>query len=233
MTGDQIVTASADAVNLTLDVDGTSTSIALAGATVTDTDNDWILDQGNVMPYMDDYSHTVGGVLIVHYEEPTSYIVGTTLPDTEGAAQNGTFVWGANPTGVAVLLSSLLPVAAYEASPILDASEAMGETIMPPDMFRPEAEMTLAWPWLQGLIQPVAALTDTPVTMFIWYLNGMIVIITIAWVYKNLQNLWMTGLAAVVAIGAGIGMGAWPEWFLLLAVLMIIGAAVMERRPTL
>jgi hypothetical protein len=73
--------------------------------------NNWVLMQNNVMPYMDYYKHTVGGTLIAWYQ-PNTMISGTTLPDREGTAQNGTITWGSNPAGVSVSIGALLPEAA-------------------------------------------------------------------------------------------------------------------------
>lgn len=231
-TGEHVITVSADGVNLTLDVDGTSQSAALAGVTVTDTPNDWTI-MSNDTPYLNSYRETVTGTLIVHYE-PNTYILGAVLPDREAPAQNGTITWGVNPTGVSVRVDSLVSYSTYEAAPDdVDAADFVGELVMPADMYRPEADQEGAWPMFEPFMNPIAVMTDTPLSMFWWYLNGLIVLMVIAMVHRNIQNLWITGLAAVMFLGVGIAMASFPEWFLIVGVLALVGLAAMERSPSL
>jgi len=118
-SGELIVKTTADGTNMTLSVtnytgthQGNSPqSVALSGASVPNNSNSWTLMQNNVIPYMDYYKHTVGGTLIAWYQ-PVTIISGTTLPDRQGTAQDGTITWGSNPAGVAVSIGALLPEAA-------------------------------------------------------------------------------------------------------------------------
>ena len=56
----------------------------LKGATVPPNGNDWILNQNNVMPYMDYYKHTVGGVEHAWYQ-PNYMVEATDYDGTETA----------------------------------------------------------------------------------------------------------------------------------------------------
>ena len=75
-SGEHDVSVTADTVNLEISIDGAVAgdgfdSAALAGASVTDNANDWLLMDNSTtqfMPYMASYKHTVGGVLIAHYQ---------------------------------------------------------------------------------------------------------------------------------------------------------------------
>lgn len=229
-----IVRVTADGAELKLFIDAVErASIAMVGGAVTDTPNNWTIDQANVMPYMDYYRQSVGGVPIVRYE-PVTYILTTVLPDREGVAQNGTITWGTNPTGVGLLMEHLVPYTGYEAEAgFVETPDVLGDVLMPEGMFRPEAEMEGAWPIFGGFMENIADMTETPLSMFWWYLNGLLMLIVMAMVHRNLQNLWITGLAACVMVGLGIAMASFPEWFLVIAVLAAVGLATMERSPSL
>ncbi|KKN56921.1 hypothetical protein LCGC14_0567740 [marine sediment metagenome] len=66
----------ADTVNLEISIDGAVAgdgfdSVALGGITVTPAADDWLIMDNSAtqfMPYMASYKHTVGGVLIAHYQ---------------------------------------------------------------------------------------------------------------------------------------------------------------------
>jgi hypothetical protein len=77
--------------------------------------------------YSDGYAQAtattwLAGLNTVLWFQPTTMISGTTLPDREGTAQNGTITWGSNPTGIAVNIGALLP----ETAPITPASTEAG-----------------------------------------------------------------------------------------------------------
>lgn len=67
-----------------IDVD----TVALAGASVPDNGNDWFVMRNNSMPYMDYYTETVGGVIILIYQ-PVSYLKGTTYSTGTATFTNG------------------------------------------------------------------------------------------------------------------------------------------------
>jgi hypothetical protein len=87
--------------SLNIYVDGVLADTEVITVSVPDNANQWVFCQNNVMPYVEYYKHTVAGTLITWYQ-PVSYIVGTTLPDRQGAAEDATIVWGTNDAGVSV-----------------------------------------------------------------------------------------------------------------------------------
>lgn len=233
-SGEHTVEVTADGVDLKIYIDTVEEDSAAMGAlTTVDNANNWIINQNNVLPYMASYKQTVGGTLISHYE-PNTYIVGTTLPDREGAAQNGTITWGANPTGVSAVMGSLMPTGSYAAEDEpLATPDAAGEVSMPPEMMRQDPGMESAWDILFPFISPTATTTNTPAVLLVWFLSGAIVIGMIVVAHRFFQNMWLTGVAGIVGVGIGIAMGAFPGWFLIVAVLSVIGIVTLERSPSL
>ncbi len=201
-------------------------------ASVPNNANDWVLTQNNVMPYMEFYKHTVGGTLIAWYQ-PVDIISGTTLPDREGAAQNGIFTWGNNPSGVAIAMSSLLPVGVTVPGEELVTPEVVGEIAPPSGMFFPDEATMGQGTILKPVAEMIADIGDTPEWMVWWWFYGISAIIVLAVTYKFLRHYWMAGVAAVIITGLFFAMGVLPWWFILINSMGVVGAAVMERTPAL
>lgn len=73
--------------------------------------SDWIIDQNNVMPYIEYYKHTtaIGAVSEKIKYQPITIISGTALPNIDsGGSYPGVFTFGANPAGVSATLGALL-----------------------------------------------------------------------------------------------------------------------------
>lgn len=217
-----------------IDAGAITQNVALAGATVPLNGNDWYFGQNNVLSYYDYYTHTVGGTLIVNYD-PATYIVGTVLPDREGAAQDGAITWGVNPTGVSVTFYGLeseeevTTITTPTASP-----DVAGDVNTPSGMHLTDTEMTGTEQLFYFFANGVATDTSTPIQFFWWTLCAIAIIlgITLGLRYSG-SNLWMGGLAGVGMIGICIGMALLPGWVLIVAVLIIIGAAIWERTPAI
>ena len=239
-SGEHDVKVTADTVNLEISIDGAVAgdgydSVALAGESVPDNANDWILMDNSTtdfMPYAASYEATVGGVLVVDYE-PVSYIVGTVLPDKEGAAQNGAFTFGANPVGIATVLDSLLPESAFAAAEVaLVTPDAVGVGETPDDLFGSEVTIEGAWT-IFSFLPAIATILGTPLMWFYIFVSSLLWIIFYALVLKWTQNLMMAGLAGLVGIGAALAMGVYPGWSLIVGVLLVIGGATSERTASL
>ena len=126
-SGEHTIKTTADATNLKIYIDTVEEdSIALSGASVPDNANNWLLVQNNVIPYMDFYKHTVGGVLITSYQPAaiiggqtysTGTVTGTTgTPDVIGT----TTVWTSAMEGGLVLISG--DSTYYTVSSVTDAT---------------------------------------------------------------------------------------------------------------
>jgi len=117
-SGVHTVKAYADGTNLGIIIDEgeageASDTTALSGASVTDNANDWVWMQNDVMPYATYLKMTVSDTLIAWYQ-PIAMITATTLPDRQGAAENGTITWGSN-SDMTVTMGS---VASYESTEV-------------------------------------------------------------------------------------------------------------------
>ena len=106
-SGEYTVNVWADATNFGIDIDGvTANSTALGGASVPDNANNWVISN---LPYFNYYSHTVGATHRIQYE-PTSYILGTVLPNSlSPGTYNGAITWGANPATIDVTVGGMEP----------------------------------------------------------------------------------------------------------------------------
>lgn len=98
-SGDYDVRVTYDGVNLKLYVDDMVTAAdtePCVGSVINNAGSWYIYPH----PYTTYLKHTVGGTLISWYQ-PNTIISGETLPDREGAAQDGTITWGSN-TGITI-----------------------------------------------------------------------------------------------------------------------------------
>jgi hypothetical protein len=212
---------------------GDNLESAGASAGVPDNDAPWEFMLNNVMPYMEYLRLTVPAGEVLEYQ-PVSYIVGTTLPDTgaDGVAQDGTIVWGNNPSGVNTTVASL------QAS----AVTTEGEVMLPPDALQPlnpdpltggESGMQGENIFLYPVIRDVMNQTNTPI-IFAWMFLAIIFILCAgASVHKYTQNLAMTGLVMVLAFAMVAGMSLMPKWVVLIALLIVIPLLATERSPNL
>ena len=112
-SGRATVTASLASGTFTLSAtpDGSSAitaSTSFAGS-VPNTSNAEVIDQSNVMPYIDSYIETVNGTEVLKYQ-PVAIISGTALLDRDNT-QNGVITFGANPSGITTTIGGLTPTA--------------------------------------------------------------------------------------------------------------------------
>lgn len=232
-TGEHVVRVVADGVDLKIFIDGSEEdSRALGGQTAPNNANDFIWGQNNVCPYVDYIEYSVGGTLIVDYE-PVTYIVGTALPDKEGAAQDGVITWGVNPAGVIVITGGLV---AYDpgaaAAGVLEVPGAAGEINQPSDMFPSDAAMSGLGFFLEPPIAMIAGEINTPIQWIWWLMAAAVVVMAVIIVYRYIPNLLMAGFAGAGAMGACIGMAFLPFWFIFIAVAAVMVVITMERSPS-
>jgi hypothetical protein len=235
-SGEMVITASITAVGggtLTLDVDGTSDSVVV-GSGVPDNANDWVIGSA-ATPYMDYYKHTVAGTLIAHYQ-PIAIIVGTALPDREGAAQNGVITWGANPAGVAVTVGGL--VSAAQSVSLGTADSSTGDILPVSGGSDWNTEPAVTGALLTNPLRPIVTAVSDNTTLTerqVWVLFGLItvVFITVLVGASVRGHHLITGIASGLAMVWMIVWTVFPIWAVIVVILAVVGGLISERSPSL
>lgn len=232
-SGEHTVIVAADGVDLTLNIDSVEEdSTALAGASAPDNANNWILYPDHYWNY---YKHTVSGTLIAHYQ-PEDIISGTTLPDLEGAAQNGVITWGSNPAGISVSIGGMVSLD--------QPGTATEETTVPTDILPqssssdwyvdPEVSTSL----LTNPLRPFVTILSNTTSMSesqAWRLLGLalVLLLTASSLKVCKGHLLIVGAACAAAIIGMVAMTIFPLWALVFAAIAIIGGLVSERSPSI
>jgi len=202
---------------------------------VPDNANDWILNQNNVLPYMEYYKHTVGSTLVGWYQ-PNDIILTTVLPDRAGAAQDGAITWGSNPAGVGATIGSMSSsgqpdIGATSDTSTSDLLPVVGETDWRPT---PGVSATL----LANPMRPIVTAVSDNTTLseyqvWVWYGIIFVVFITVL-VGANVRGHHLiTGVATSAAIILLVVWTIFPLLVLLIVVLAIWLGLVSERSPSL
>jgi len=249
-SGERIVKTTADGTDLTLSVTDYSNvhlgnspqSTALDGASVTNNGNNWVLNQNNVLPYIEYYKHTVAGTLIAWYQ-PISMIVGTNLDDREGtdagetgtAEEDGIITWGANPANLSATVGSLISSSQPSVSP---AGEEEAIDIVPGG----EVPITdgvvntakLEDNPLYPIVQVVSEYTEYTDEQ-IWFIGATIIILIGMGIsaVKVPSHLLLAGTVGLVLAGFFAAMEIYQWWMMLIFGFMFLMSILMERKPVL
>jgi hypothetical protein len=223
----------ADTVNMELLRSSTVLDTQALGAVTTpDTATNWeFFTHGDAVVYTDQYLHyapPLGGGADMEFD-PVTVISGTTMPDVTGNGHDATITWGANPSGLTVLVDSLTPAA--EVAAVEEPDIAPG--FNPPAAMTTIDETTMGQniTWLTATVTNIGALTNTPV-VFIWGLLAFtFVLCMMAAVQRYTQSLVLTGVTMVVCIGVCVGASLWPLWIMLIMAIIALGLLVAERSP--
>ena len=186
-------------------------------------------------PYANSVKYSAGGAAELWYE-PVTYIDGTTLPDRQGAAVNGTFVFpGAQPT--VVTAGSLLGYAATTTTGTEDVPTSNLPDVGVSDWF---GDGTVAGTILTNPVRPFitmvsdnTTLTEIQVWRWLGFVLLVLVVVGVSRVVKGHQ-----GITAIVASAAIIGLVAvdhniYPLWLLVFAIGGFVGGIIAERSPSL
>lgn len=225
---DMVVKVAADGTNMKLYIDGVEKdSDALSGASVTDNANNWILFGGTSVPYVDYYKHTVGGTLIAKYQ-PASMLTSTTLPDLEGAAQNGTITWGAN-ANLTVVVKGITAFTSYVPS---SGSDAIADTIKP-------ATMPTSWysdisdiadlPFYSTFNDKATEMGMPTQTLYVMMMLGTAVAVGLG-VLVFTGSVLVAVLVCGVTIAAGVNTGVLSGWMLFIYLIFGVGIMYLARQ---
>jgi len=229
--GELTVKVAGNSSDFVLYVDGVVEDDTPCEPTVDNADNWHIVN----LPYFNYYEHTINGTLIAWYQ-PISYIVGTTLPDREGAAQNGTITWGTNPAGVNVTLGSLTAPESTvtieeEAGGYQGAMHNVGVT----DWFlEPDVGTKLATHPFRPLIT-IWSDNSTVTEVQAWRFLGLalLLLITVVAAVMVRGHLLIAGLACGGTIALLVQQTVWPGWTLVFIIPAIIAGVMAERTPSI
>ena len=227
--GEHKVEVYIDGTDLKIEVDDVlEDTEALGGVGIPDTANNWML-MGNAIPYLNYYKHTVGGTLITWYQ-PVSIISGTTLPDREGAAQNGVITWGANPAGLAETISSLVsynqptPVAAegvteQDVLPGSSTTDWYTESVLTSNIFHP----------IVGVMAQYTHFSETQIWITV---ASFIILIVMVIAYIFLKHLLYAVIVGVVfdAFFVAYLHNVYPWWTLVIFGFIGFATVVWERK---
>jgi len=220
---------------LYINIDGSEEDAVFIGsASVPDNTNDIILMDNSTtdfMPYMGQFQYTVDDTLLINYK-PNAIIVGTTLPDREGTAQNGTFTYGSNPAGIAVSMSGLVSDYSVDVSSELGISEILPSAHETP--IAPEDAAILVKISKIPILYPVAE-TVSEVTGFdvIWLFRAFFLLLTLGvfiLTYSKLQSIMLSGIFSCVILGMALTMTVFPFYALGFIIIILVGSLVMEAR---
>jgi len=232
-TGDYKVEFYADGSDLYLEVDDSvEDTTGLGGASAPDNANDWVLDCD---PYWEYYEHTVSGTLIVDYD-PEDIISGTTLPDLEGAAQDGAITWGSNPAGISVAVGSLV---SSGQGVVGEEEETETSDILPPAGTTDWAEdPDVTGALLTNPMRPIVVAVSDNTSLSerqVWVYGGLVILLLVtAGVSRIVHGHHLiTGVAAAAIVIALSVMTIWPLWALVFTALAVVGGLVAERSPSL
>jgi hypothetical protein len=242
--GEHDVVVAADTTDMTLTIDSVEEdSMALSGASVPDNANNWVFMDNSVnefMPYAGSIAIEVSSTDVLLYD-PADIISGTTLPDREGTAQDGTITFGSNPGGVAASIGSLVSddqtdtASGTTADPTRDLLPTSGGTS---DWFTGDNTVTkastLANP-VRPLITAVSgntALTEAQTWRWAGVALWIGMTLGVAKMLKGHQGI--TAMLSGTIVGGLVAFDStlFPLWLLVMSIGLFLGGVVAERSPS-
>lgn len=218
-------------------IDGTAEGGYAPPVDVPDTSGNWTFMAGNSMPYADNITISVNATQQLWYA-PTSYIVGTTLPDRQGADNDGTFHWGANPTGVTVTLGSTVS----SGQPSLGADIDQPTQDILPDVevsdWFVDPDIGIGGALLTNPIRPFVTLLSDNSTLTerqVWILYGLafVLFVTVATSAVVRGHHGITGIMCAASMIGLVALTVWPLWTVVFIVGAVVVGLVSERSPSL
>lgn len=213
----------ADGTNMYMEIDDIYKDfVGLAGASANDYDGNWILDAD---PWWSYYRHYVNAATLVVNYQPNDIISGTTLPDLEGMAQDGMFVYGNNPVGI------LLTMEEFEISDTptiysmeVETADTIDVITGESNMILEDFEMLMETNEFYFYIEWLAGVTSIDIPTLWWYLSALVSITGIALVQRYLRNIWLTGFTGAALTYFVVSMSGLEWWMatpIILATLFI------------
>lgn len=228
-TGVHTLKITADTTDLNIYYDGgLEDTAALAGASIMDVTDAWVFLTNNIMPYADYIKLTIGGTLIVYYQ-PIAIISGTTMPDREGAAQNGTITWGTNPADIDITLGAL--VSESQPAPALPPSSGEPVDVLPPITqpgWASQSEVALQSNPFYPIVDALSTFSGfSDMQVWIFFASGLVVFGMIL-VFKFMPHILAVSVSGGVLSGFFVAIGIYPFWVVFIFILATLGILFKE-----
>lgn len=227
-SGEHIVKLNADGADLKLYVDAVlKDTESLGGASVIGNANNWVLFGGNSMTYVNYYKQTVSGTLIAHYQ-PASMITATTVPDLEGAAQNGTITWGSN-SNLTITMLGIVPFTEYVSE---SGTDEVADTIKPaemPDTWYSDITDIANLPFYETFNDKATEMGMPTQTLYVMMMLGTAVAVGLG-VLVFTGSALVAILACGVTIAAGVNTGILSGWMMLIYFIFAVGILYLSRQ---
>lgn len=236
-SGEMRVTTSANITHLSISIDGVQKHIKPLGAAAPPNAFDWAFMRNNSMPYSDNTSIEVDGVLELWFR-PNDIISGTTLPDrATPVANDGTFTFGSNPDDVTVIIGGL--VSSSQPSPGVTIEDPAPD-IMPgvevTDWYI-EPDVGVGGALLTNPMRPFVTMmsdTTTLTELQAWRILGtaLVLFVLVATAKAVRGHHLITGIATGACI---LGLVVWtiyPMWALVFMAFAVISGLISERTPS-
>lgn len=202
---------------------------------ITDNSNDIILFENNTVVYSDNLTLDIDGTRQMWFE-PNDMISGTTLPDRQGADNDGDITWGSNPAGVYVSLGSMESSGQTTIGSTADRStadllpEAGGtEWDTPPDV---------AGSLLTNPFRPIVTAVSDNTTLserqvWVWYGIILVVFVTMVTAAVVKGHHVITGIACGATIVFLVVQTVFPLFALIFTVVTVVSGVLLERKPSI
>lgn len=210
---------------MSLTVDGTKEDEnVLHDVAVPDTANDFIIGS-DITPYMGSWTLAIDGVDTVQYE-PTSIILGTTLPDRAGTAQNGVITWGSN-TNCSIVYGEMESYESME----LDTSDVgfdMPESTVPSTWFS-DCEAGADLPFYE-FVNDAATNSGVPVCTIYFVITIGLAFMVCVLVVVGTRSALLGVLGMVIVLFVGSSMTIVPMWIPFSVILVDFGIMFLYRQ---
>jgi hypothetical protein len=149
------------------------------------------------------------------------------MPDREGAAQNGTITWGANPADITITVGGL--VSTSQPLPALPPSAGTTTDILQPYQqpgWSSQSEVALQSNPFYPIVDALATYSSfTDMQVWVFFASGFVVLAMII-VFKFMPHILAMLIAGGIAAGFFVAIGIFPFWVIFIFIVGIIAIAI-------
>lgn len=227
-----ITGATWDGDNFTITVGAIEGSTFFNGSVPNNSEN-WTLMNYNSMAYADNITIEIGGLQQLYFA-PVTIIESSTLLDrgSDGAANNGTIVWGENPSGIGLNLGSFVSDYSVEAVTTTAQQDIAPDTttnVMTVSEATKLAAMQAKDPVLYLLFDPINDLTGIPI-MMMYEMFFFVITMIVMMLFGRFGHMTIMVIAGLSIMGFATAWGVYDAWLIVLLVLAGGGFIWMQGR---